>query len=272
MSCSGAPALLPRKYVLFRQCAAPAAADLSRDPDGSCGLSGYDGAKYGAASRAGRAHCLGPIAPGVAHSVIAGILRFTPIDQGVYLGGTAIAIALSIPAVCQSCLSALIPGLQPILTSTLAMPSTLSRHVAMERRRRRLQVTRGKIGHVEQQMPAEFAPAEFAQDLSLAWRARHAAAMGRAPAWRWRDPARTADERAGSVGLGLVFLRHIAGEHHARHALPAALLPIPACPGFAQAAGPIRPCRLRPKLSTVSLSRLGRVANGAERRHRLARR
>src|SRR3954451_3330311 len=48
---------------------------------------------------------------GIAHSVIAGILV-----HGFYLGGTAIAIAHSIPAG----LSALIPGLQPILTSTLA--------------------------------------------------------------------------------------------------------------------------------------------------------
>jgi drug/metabolite transporter (DMT)-like permease len=49
--------------------------------------------------------------PGVAHSAVAGILV-----HGFYLGGTAIAIAHSIPAG----LSALIPGLQPILTSTLA--------------------------------------------------------------------------------------------------------------------------------------------------------
>jgi drug/metabolite transporter (DMT)-like permease len=49
--------------------------------------------------------------PGVGHSVIAGILV-----HGFYLGGTAIAIAHSIPAG----LSALIPGLQPILTSILA--------------------------------------------------------------------------------------------------------------------------------------------------------
>ncbi|MGA9088321.1 MAG: DMT family transporter [Bradyrhizobium sp.] len=48
---------------------------------------------------------------GVAHSVASGILV-----HGFYLGGTAIAIAHSIPAG----LSALIPGLQPILTSTLA--------------------------------------------------------------------------------------------------------------------------------------------------------
>jgi drug/metabolite transporter (DMT)-like permease len=48
---------------------------------------------------------------GVAHSVVAGILV-----HGFYLGGTAIAIAHSIPAG----LSALFPGLQPILTSTLA--------------------------------------------------------------------------------------------------------------------------------------------------------
>ena len=48
---------------------------------------------------------------GVAHSVVAGILV-----HGIYLGGTAIAITHSIPAG----LSALIPGLQPILTSTLA--------------------------------------------------------------------------------------------------------------------------------------------------------
>src|SRR5436305_2284880 len=48
---------------------------------------------------------------GVVHSIVAGILV-----HGFYLGGTAVAIAHSIPAG----LSALIPGLQPILTSTLA--------------------------------------------------------------------------------------------------------------------------------------------------------
>ncbi|KJC62033.1 peptide ABC transporter ATP-binding protein [Bradyrhizobium sp. LTSPM299] len=48
---------------------------------------------------------------GVVHSAVAGILV-----HGIYLGGTAIAIAHSIPAG----LSALIPGLQPILTSTIA--------------------------------------------------------------------------------------------------------------------------------------------------------
>src|SRR3979409_958091 len=47
---------------------------------------------------------------GIAHSIVAGILV-----HGFYLGGTAIAIAHSIPAG----LSALIPGLQPLLTSTL---------------------------------------------------------------------------------------------------------------------------------------------------------
>src|SRR5436305_6607571 len=47
---------------------------------------------------------------GIAHSAVAGILV-----HGFYLGGTAIAIAHSIPAG----LSAPIPGLQPILTSTL---------------------------------------------------------------------------------------------------------------------------------------------------------
>src|SRR6202162_1520074 len=52
-----------------------------------------------------------PDRPGVGHSVVAGILV-----HGFYLGGTAVAIAHSIPAG----LSALIPGLQPILTSTLA--------------------------------------------------------------------------------------------------------------------------------------------------------
>jgi drug/metabolite transporter (DMT)-like permease len=52
-----------------------------------------------------------PDRAGVAHSIVAGILV-----HGFYLGGTAIAIAHSIPAG----LSALIPGLQPILTSTLA--------------------------------------------------------------------------------------------------------------------------------------------------------
>ena len=52
-----------------------------------------------------------PDRSGVAHSLVAGILV-----HGFYLGGTAVAIAHSIPAG----LSALIPGLQPILTSTLA--------------------------------------------------------------------------------------------------------------------------------------------------------
>jgi drug/metabolite transporter (DMT)-like permease len=48
---------------------------------------------------------------GIGHSIVAAILV-----HGFYLGGTAVAIAHSIPAG----LSALIPGLQPILTSTLA--------------------------------------------------------------------------------------------------------------------------------------------------------
>jgi drug/metabolite transporter (DMT)-like permease len=52
-----------------------------------------------------------PDRTGIAHSLVAGILV-----HGFYLGGTAVAIAHSIPAG----LSALIPGLQPILTSTLA--------------------------------------------------------------------------------------------------------------------------------------------------------
>jgi drug/metabolite transporter (DMT)-like permease len=52
-----------------------------------------------------------PSRMGVVHSVVAGLLV-----HGFYLGGTAIAISLSIPAG----LSALIPGLQPILTSTIA--------------------------------------------------------------------------------------------------------------------------------------------------------
>jgi drug/metabolite transporter (DMT)-like permease len=52
-----------------------------------------------------------PDRSGIAHSVVAGLLV-----HGFYLGGTSIAIAHSIPAG----LSALIPGLQPILTSTLA--------------------------------------------------------------------------------------------------------------------------------------------------------
>src|SRR5712675_830701 len=52
-----------------------------------------------------------PEGTGIAHNVVAGLLV-----HGFYLGGTAVAIAHSIPAG----LSALIPGLQPILTSTLA--------------------------------------------------------------------------------------------------------------------------------------------------------
>ncbi|MBR0900994.1 DMT family transporter [Bradyrhizobium tropiciagri] len=52
-----------------------------------------------------------PDRAGIFHSAVAGILV-----HGFYLGGTAIAIAHSIPAG----LSALIPGLQPILTSTIA--------------------------------------------------------------------------------------------------------------------------------------------------------
>ena len=52
-----------------------------------------------------------PDRAGIAHSAVAGLLV-----HGFYLGGTAVAIAHSIPAG----LSALIPGLQPILTSTLA--------------------------------------------------------------------------------------------------------------------------------------------------------
>src|ERR1700754_748658 len=52
-----------------------------------------------------------PDRAGIGHSIVAGLLV-----HGFYLGGTAIAIAHSLPAA----LSAVIPGLQPILTSTLA--------------------------------------------------------------------------------------------------------------------------------------------------------
>lgn len=52
-----------------------------------------------------------PDRKGVMHSAVAGLLV-----HAIYLGGTSIAIFHSIPAG----LSALIPGLQPILTSTLA--------------------------------------------------------------------------------------------------------------------------------------------------------
>src|SRR3954453_19621916 len=52
-----------------------------------------------------------PDRAGVIHSLVAGLLV-----HGFYLGGTAVAIAHSIPAG----LSALIPGLQPILTATPA--------------------------------------------------------------------------------------------------------------------------------------------------------
>ncbi len=52
-----------------------------------------------------------PDRAGVMHSIVASILV-----HGFYLGGTAVAISHSVPAG----LSALIPGLQPVLTSTLA--------------------------------------------------------------------------------------------------------------------------------------------------------
>src|SRR3954462_4594817 len=52
-----------------------------------------------------------PNRPEIGHSIVAGILV-----HGFYLGGTAVAISLSLPAG----LSALIPGLQPILMSTIA--------------------------------------------------------------------------------------------------------------------------------------------------------
>lgn len=52
-----------------------------------------------------------PDRAGIGHSIVAGILI-----QGLYLAGTSIAVAHAVPVG----LSALIPGLQPILTSTLA--------------------------------------------------------------------------------------------------------------------------------------------------------
>ena len=52
-----------------------------------------------------------PDRAGIGHSIVAGILV-----QGFYLAGTVLAVAHSVPVG----LSALIPGLQPILTSTLA--------------------------------------------------------------------------------------------------------------------------------------------------------
>ena len=109
---------------------------------------------------------------GIFHSAVAGILV-----HGFYLGGTAIAIAHSIPAG----LSALIPGLQPILTSTIANRWLGERVTAIQ------------------------------------WAGLAARARGRGA-----DPAQSADERRR--GLGLARLRRVAGQHHARHALPAALL------------------------------------------------
>lgn len=52
-----------------------------------------------------------PDRAGIGHSIVAGLLI-----QGLYLAGTVIAVAHSVPVG----LSALIPGLQPILTSILA--------------------------------------------------------------------------------------------------------------------------------------------------------
>jgi drug/metabolite transporter (DMT)-like permease len=52
-----------------------------------------------------------PTRAGIVHSAVAAVLV-----HGFYLGGTAVAIAHSVPVG----LSALIPGLQPILTSTIA--------------------------------------------------------------------------------------------------------------------------------------------------------
>lgn len=52
-----------------------------------------------------------PDRAGVGHSIVAGVLV-----QGFYLAGTVLAVAHSVPVG----LSALIPGLQPVLTSTLA--------------------------------------------------------------------------------------------------------------------------------------------------------
>ena len=52
-----------------------------------------------------------PDRAGVGHSIVAGILV-----QGFYLAGTVLAVAHSVPVG----LSALIPGLQPVLTSTLS--------------------------------------------------------------------------------------------------------------------------------------------------------
>lgn len=63
---------------------------------------------------AGFAALVRPVFPdrkGVFHSIVASVLV-----HGFYLGGTAVAIHHSVPAG----LSALIPGLQPVLTSTLA--------------------------------------------------------------------------------------------------------------------------------------------------------
>ena len=59
-----------------------------------------------------------PDRAGIGHSIVAGILV-----QGFYLAGTVLAVAHSVPVG----LSALIPGLQPVLTSTLASRSLVLR-------------------------------------------------------------------------------------------------------------------------------------------------
>src|ERR1700733_4155112 len=99
-------------------------------------------------------------------------------------------------------------------------------------------------------MPAEFAPAEFAQEFVGVARAR--GILGRSkmrgmPDLAWTDLAKTQMRRkaGGAVAIGPVTVCGVAGEAALQKILKPRLGGAFArYPGFAQTAGPVRPRRL----------------------------
>ena len=147
---------------------------------------------------------------------------------------------------------------------------------------RRLQIARGEIGYVEQQMPAEFAPAELAQEFVGIAGERGTLGGGKMrgmPDLARADLAETQMRReaGGAVAIGPVAIVRCSRQAIAEKILEPLLGGAFARrPGFAQAAGPVRPGRLETQTfdgfagQTWSRAQMGRGGQGIGRcAHRL---
>ena len=156
------------------------------------------------------------------------------------------------------------------------MRARLWHRASMESVERGLQVARREVGDVEQQMTAELAPAEFAEELvDVGGQAR---VLGRRKARGVPDLARTdfaetkmRREPRGAVAVGPVAIAGIAGNAAVEERLEAAPAPTasPGCPVVAQAAGPIRPGRLEFPVFELVACEVRHAVQRLRRRQRL---